>query len=174
MRGALWTLLWIASGCGKPVVVSNKLPANPHGDAKATSPSVTSHASFERGIALTPSDKLIAWLDGQKRNGQPWLVRIPLMLRRGAVGFELRGARVGTASDALEVLVSDVALGVGLADRARFECAPTANYCGFAAEGYWRGNQEERYQFDVTKANYLAIGELANIYHAEVEVESGN
>lgn len=104
---------------------------------------------FTRGPGITPADRLIAWLDEQVRDGEPRLVRLPLVLGRGqGPGFSLRGAHIGSAADAVEIRASDSALGIGLADRAATQCgqAPT---CAMWVEGYWRGKEDGGYRFDV-------------------------
>ena len=126
--------------------------------------------AFVRGTSVTPTDQLIAWFDQQKRNGEPRLTRVPLVLKKGQVGFSTRGARIGS----LEVYANDAALGMGLADRARSKCKG-ADQCAFWVEGYWRGKAEDSYQFDVTKVGEpIAVTELAAASFVEVEGESGN
>ena len=133
----------------------------------------SSRAVFDKGAPLTPKDKLVAWLDSQKLDGKPRLLRLPLVLPRGQVGFDISKARIGGAADALEVYANDSAMGVGLADRADNKCGD-AETCAFRVEGYWRGKQVAGLQFDVNKAEPLAAGELATATFAEVEGESGN
>lgn len=132
-----------------------------------------SGAAYERGAALSPPDKLVAWLDGQKRGSEPRLVRLPIVLPRGQVGFDISKARVGGAADALEIYVNDAGLGVGLGDRADDLCGD-AETCAFRVEGYWRGKQTGGLQLDVNKAEPLSTEALALATYAEVEGESGN
>ena len=129
--------------------------------------------AFVQGAALAPGDKLVAWLDGQKVGNEAKLLRVPVVLAKGQVGFQLRGAKLGTAGDAVEVNINDSALGIGLGQRAR-KCKDEV--CAFLVEGHWRGKQEGAFQLDVVKAGDepLAADELAKLTHAEVEGESGN
>ena len=135
----------------------------------------TGGGPFVKGAALTPKQDLVAWFESQKRNGEPRLTRVPIVLKKGAVGFQLRGAKIGTAPDALEVFVSDAALGVGLADRAR-SC--TEATCNFIVEGYWRGDAEApgfyKYEARTASQQPVSADEISKITHAEVEGESGN
>jgi hypothetical protein len=133
----------------------------------------TGGATFVKGAALTPAKDLIAWFDAQERNGEPRLTRVPVVLKREGVAFSRRGARIGTGPDALEVFVSDAALGIGITDRARKCTEPT---CPFLVEGYWRGTQDGVYHYEIRTAGQkpLTAAELAAITHAEVEGESGN
>lgn len=130
-------------------------------------------AAFERGAALSPKDKLVEWLDGQKLDGKPRLLRLPIVLSRGQVGFDISKVKIGAGADALEVYANDSSLGVGLGDRADNQCGDAAT-CAFRVEGYWRGKQTAGLQFDVNKAEPLAPDALAAATHAEVEGESGN
>jgi len=130
--------------------------------------------TFVRGPSVAPGDKLIAWLDQQQRNGEPRLVRLPVILQKGQVGFSTRGARIGTSADAVEVYLMDAALGIGVENRARSQCKG-APQCAMWLEGYWRGKQEGAYQFDVTRVvSAIEPGGLAAASYAEVEGESGN
>lgn len=136
------------------------------GDAK-------SGGTFVQGAPLTPAKGLIAWFEEQKRDGQPRLTRVPIVLKKGDVGFSPRGARIGGGADAVEVFVSDSALGVGLTNRAR-KC--TGETCPFLVEGYWRGDEDGAYHYEVRSAGSepITAAELAAITHAQVEGESGN
>lgn len=133
----------------------------------------TGGGRFVKGAPLSPAKSLIAWFEAQKRNGEPRLTRVPIVLKRGDVGFSPRGVRIGGAPDALEVYVSDAALGVGITDRAR-TC--TAETCPFIVEGYWRGDEDGVYHYELRTASSAPITpqELAAFTHAEVEGESGN
>jgi hypothetical protein len=136
------------------------------GNAKPAGP-------FVKGAPLTPAKDLVAWFDAQTRNGEPRLTRVPIVLKRGDVGFSSRGARIGGSAKALEVYVSDTALGIGIASRA-LKCA--GDTCPFLVEGYWRGNEDGTYHYEIRNASREPISpdELAAITHAEVEGESGN
>ena len=130
-------------------------------------------ATFEKGASLSPADKLVSWLDGQKLDGKPRLLRLPIVLSRGQMGFDTSKVKVGVGTDALEVYANDAALGEGLADRAETKCGDAA-ICAFRVEGYWRGKQAAGLQFDVNKAEPLSADALAGATFAEVEGESGN
>ena len=167
MRLVLVALL--AAGCGKGATVDK-----PSGNGSMNKTmNKGSGATFEQGAALSPADKLVAWLDSQKLDGKPRLLRLPIVLSRGQVGFDISKAKVGAGADALEIYANDSSMGVGLADRAEDKCgdAPT---CAFRVEGYWRGKQTGGLQFDINKAEPLAADALAAATHAEVEGESGN
>lgn len=131
-------------------------------------------AAFVRGPSLVPAPRLVAWLESQKRDGQPRLVRLPLVLRVTDMGIALAGTRVGGDPAALELYANDAALGIGLADRMRGKCSP-GELCAVWAQGYWRGTVAGGYQFDVVDVSgTIAPGDLAAANYAEVEGESGN
>ena len=92
------------------------------------------HKPFKRGVPLSPAPILLSFLDGlpPKR-----LVRLPIVLARGVVGYSLRGARVGTAVDAPVVNIDDTALGIGVADHARRRGDM------LWLEGYWMKRADE-------------------------------
>jgi hypothetical protein len=135
-----------------------------------------SPGSFVRGAALVPADQLIAWLDGQKRGDEPRLIRLPVVLARRGPKFSTVGARVGGAPDGLAVFLDDAKLGIGLADRARTACNDaSATTCALWVEGYWRGERDGDYTFEVMAVrDPIAPDQLAGASHAEVQGESGN
>lgn len=144
-------------------------------DGLLTKPGSFARATFVRGVALSPADALIAWIERQRFDGEPRLLRLPLILARGDHGFDLGSARIGPAVDAVVVHASDAALGIGLADRAHTACRGTdARRCGFLVEAYWRGEREGRYELAVMRADLLTPEQLALATFAEVEGESGN
>ena len=157
------------TSCGKGATVDK--PSG-NGSMNKTS-NKGSGAAFDRGAALSSPDKLVAWLDSQKRGDEPRLVRLPIVLSRGQVGFDISKAKVGGGANALEIYVNDSSMGVGLADRADDKCGD-AETCAFRIEGYWRGKQTGGLQFDANKAELLTADALAAATHAEVEGESGN
>jgi hypothetical protein len=125
--------------------------------------------TFVRGPAVIPADKLVVWLDRQQADGKPRLVRLPVVLKRQAVGFSIHGARVGVGPDALEIYCNDAALGIGLADRARSPCTEEPQ-CAMWLEGYWRGKKDGDYTFDVVRVHApIAPADLAAADYAEVE-----
>jgi len=129
--------------------------------------------AFVPGAAVTPAAALIAWLDAQQRDGQPRLIRLPIVLARGSVGWSTRGAKIGGAADAVEIFVNDAALGIGLADKAHMLCKADAS-CAVWLVGYWRGKQDDAYQFDVVKiGERITADAIAAAGHAEVEGQSG-
>jgi hypothetical protein len=79
----------------------------------------------------TSDPKLLEWLGKQKG-----LVKLPVTLKRGQVGFTGRGATVGKH----EIRVSDTELGISLADRARQSCQDAAT-CELLLVGHWKGNE---------------------------------
>jgi hypothetical protein len=167
MRLALVALA--IAGCGKGATVDK-----PSGNGSMNKTmNKGSGATFEQGAPLSPADKLVAWLDGQKLDGKPRLLRLPIVLTRGQLGYDISKAKIGGGADALEIYANDSMMGVGLADRAEDKCgdAPT---CAFRVEGYWRGKQTGGLQFDINKAEPLAPDAVAAVTHAEVEGESGN
>lgn len=167
-RACLVALL--IAGCGKAATVDKPTGGGSQNGSSMQKPG--SNATFEKGVALTPKDKLIEWLDGQKRNGEPRLIRVPLVVPEVNGMYDISRARIGAGPDAVEVYANDAALGVGLADRASDAC--TQGECGFLVEGYWRGKQGPGYQLDVNKAQVLPADRLAAATFAEVEGESGN
>jgi len=130
-------------------------------------------AAFVRGPSVIPADQLVAWLEAQTCNGQPLRVRLPLVLRVTATGIALDGAKIGGHAAALEVYANDAALGVGLADRLRGRHAADTP-CALWVEGYWRGNIDGEYQFDVMKvAGIIAPDDLPSASYAEVDASAG-
>jgi hypothetical protein len=164
MKSALIALISVAVGCGKSPTVDK-----PNGGSGSMNKTPGGSATFERGPSLTPKEKLVDWMDSQKRGNEPRLLRVPIVLPHGDMGYDISKAKIGD----LEVYANDSQLGVGLADRAQQKCAdgPT---CAFLAEGYWRGKQMGGLQFDVNKVEFLPADKLAAANFAEVEGESGN
>lgn len=129
---------------------------------------------FVRGPSVTPGDQLVAWLEQQTFDGEPRLVRLPLVLVKDDFEFSTRGAKIGGGADAVVVHANDAALGIGLADRARNQCKG-ADTCAMWIEGYWRGTQDGSYTVDVmTVVGPIAADQLAAASYAEVQGESGN
>jgi len=126
--------------------------------------------NWVKGPALTSSaNDLVAWFEAQKRNDEPRMTRVPIVLKRGDAGWSVRGVKIG----AVEVFVSDTALGMGIAMRAN-KCS--GETCPFLVEGFWRGKDEGSYHYEIRNAgkNPMTADELAAFTHAEVEGESGN
>ena len=119
-----------------------------------------------KGPPLTaPPEDLAAWLGAQKRGDEPRLVRVVLQLSRGEHGtFSTADVRIG----ALEVNITDHALGVGLRDRTHRVEGDT---CAFISEGYWRDGT-----FDLrdTSMRPITAEEHAAFTHLEVEGETAN
>ena len=86
---------------------------------------------FKTGPKLS-DPKLREWLD--KQTG---LVKLPVTLERGQVGFTSRGAKCG----AVVFRCDDTKLGVSLADRARQACADAAT-CQLWLLGNWKPGKE--------------------------------
>ena len=140
----LWLIALIV-GCGKGHAVDKPNGGSDVATGSGTmmnKPGSGSKATFVRGVALTPKAPFLAWLESQKLEGEPRLVRLPLVLPRDGASFDISKARIGAAADALVVYANDASLGVGLADRAQSACEDTAvTTCAFLAEGYWRGDK---------------------------------
>jgi len=136
-------------------------------------PGHESKPNWVQGVPLTPAADLIAWFESQKRNGEPRMTRIPVVMKKGQVGFTNIGAKIGTAADAVVVNLSDAALGIGIKDRAR-KCS--GDTCPFIVEGFWRGKEGDSYTYEIRKTSTspATAEELAAFTHAEVEGESGN
>jgi len=94
-------------------------------------------SSFDGAQPLTPADKLLAWLDEQKRIDEPRLLKLPVVLAKGAMGYGTANAKIGDAPDAITVFLDDSALGMGIADRAR-SCNGKPR-CAMLVEAYWAG-----------------------------------
>lgn len=154
-------------GCGKGAAVDK-----PGHGSQPKDTMTKSDNGFDKGADLLPTDKLIAWLDGQKRGEEPRLIRVPLVVPFVDGMFDVSKARLGAAEGALEVYANDTALGVGLADRAQQKCGQEA--CAFLVEGYWRGQQAGAYELEVNKAELLAKDLLGQATFAEVQGERGN
>lgn len=126
--------------------------------------------NWTKGPAVTsPANDLLAWFAAQQRNGAPRMTRVPIVLSQGDAGWSNRGVKIG----ALEVYISDAALGQSIAMRAMKCQDPT---CAFIVEGFWRGQQETGYHYEVRNApkRPATADELAAFTHLEVEGESGN
>ena len=128
--------------------------------------------TFARGVSVTPPDQLLAWFESQKRDGQPRLMRIPVLLGSGVTGFSTANCKIGATPDALTVFLDDSALGIGIADRAR-SCKGQP-VCAMWLEGYWQGKDDAGdYAFRVMKFHGLiAAGDIAAANYAEVEAPS--
>lgn len=166
-----WLVALVIAGCGKSAsVVDNPTNGNQIG-SNMSKPGSGSKATFVKGVALTPKDKLVEWLDAQKRGREARLVRLPVVLPKVDGVYDISKAKIGAAADALELYANDATLGVGLADRASGCKGPT---CAFLVEGYWRGKKAGGYELEVNKAELLPDDRLAATTSAEVEGESGN
>jgi hypothetical protein len=119
--------------------------------------------NWTRGPLVTaPREELLAWFESTA----PRLTRVVVVLRRGGVGFEYRGAMIG----ALEVHVTDGALGISLAQRAMR--GATGNTCTFVVEGLWHGDDAVApHHYAIREAGFApaTAGELAAMTHLEVE-----
>ena len=138
MMSRAWLLVGLIACSSKHPQQDPRAPAT-GSDASGSgsmmkTPGPTAGGTFVQGAALSPGDKLVAWLDGQKLGGEGKLLRLPVVLAKGQVGFQLRGAKLGTAGDAVTVDLDDTALGIGLGNRAR-KCAQDG-VCAFLIEGY--------------------------------------
>lgn len=95
---------------------------------------------FKQGVSLSDARAAEAWL-----GKQAGLVKLPVTVQRGQVGFAGRGAKAG----ALQFRCEDAKLGVSLADRAREQCG-AAQTCELWLIGHW-GKDAEGFVLDVTQ-----------------------
>ena len=123
------------------------------------------------GTSATPTRALLKWLENEAQRSEPRLIRLPLILNRGVVGFSLRGARIGAAADAIEVYANDSALGVGLDDHARRN-GEGKTTCAFWVDAYWRGEQgEPGFRIDVVNVVlHIEDSALAAAKYVEIEI----
>lgn len=127
-------------------------------------------ATFVRGAPLTPAAELLRWLEVQGER----LVRIPVLLARGAVGWSTAEARIGSADDALTIFLDDTRLGIGLADRARHACG-TAATCALWLAGRWAGERNGCSTFEVFEVGpMISAAALPAVTHAEVAGEDAH
>lgn len=173
LAAALVVMVAACNGGPKSTAPRPPVPVDAQ-ESAAVNKTTPNAGRFERGPQVTPVEQLIAWLDAQQRDGKPRLVRLPVVLARRGPGFSTVGARIGGASDALTVFVDDAKLGIGLADRARTACKDTPT-CALWLEGYWRGQLDGDYTFEVTAVrDPIALDALVAAGFAEVEGEGGN
>lgn len=121
---------------------------------------------FVYGAALAPPAKLLAWLEATRGRR----LRLPVVLARGPVGFLLNEARLGAAADALKIRCDDSALGVGLAERARY-AAGAARTVALRLEGRWQGGEAR--VFAVVKVGEVVERDDLEEAAAEVEADAG-
>lgn len=136
----------------------------------------TPHRVFMHAAATAPANDLREWLDREALSPTPRLVRLPLFVRRDAGGYSLRGARIGNAPDALEVVVDDSALGIGLGDRAAEHCGREREVCALVVDGYWRGLRDGERVLAVVSVRGpidLAARDAATTVEIEVPVPQG-
>ncbi|MEZ4367202.1 MAG: hypothetical protein R2939_13100 [Kofleriaceae bacterium] len=121
--------------------------------------------SFTRGPAVTPADGLRGWLDAQAAEGRR-TVRLPVVIQLYPEGpIKLAGARVGSASDALEIQLDDSRMGISLQDRLRGKYQVGDATCAAWLEGEWLPGEGT---LAVTKvAGVIAPGDLAAASYAE-------
>jgi hypothetical protein len=123
--------------------------------------------NWQRGPALTSSpQELLAWFEAQTDDGHARLTRVPVVLHKHAIGWSTTGALIG----ALEVHLTDAALGIGLAMRA-LACAE--DRCAFLVEGWWRGAVDGAYEFEIGHASATAMTAAAYEAITHVEVAHG-
>jgi hypothetical protein len=149
----------VAADAGSGSMADMKKPGAPK-------PSV----NWTKGPALSSSaSDLVAWFEAQKRNGEPRMTRVPIVMKKGDTGWSTQGVKLG----ALDVRISDAALGMSMAMRAQ-KCKDAT--CPFLVEGFWRGKDDGSYHYEIRNApkQPLTADELAAVTHVEVEGESGN
>jgi hypothetical protein len=128
--------------------------------------------TFRRGSPLTPAERLVAWLEGQHRDGKPRLVRLPIVVPAAEVGFDPHRASIGNAPDALSIVANDSFLGISLEMHAKKHCKGQPS-CAFWVHGHFRGKVDGKYQFDVTKVeSHIDPASLPTADHADVEGDS--
>lgn len=159
--------------CGSDGALSAEEP--PSGSEVKPQPRMKSKTSdqpsrkFVRGPAVQPKTEFIAWLEGHILSASRRQIRVPLVLKQGQVGFSLRGARIGSAADAIEVYANDSALGIGLANRAVTHCKGRKT-CAFWVEGRLAWEEGGSFRLDVMKFNSAIAPEaLAAADYIDVE-----
>jgi uncharacterized sulfatase len=129
---------------------------------------------FTRGPDISPSSRLLAWLDAELQRGEspggPRRIRLPVSVTLDAAGG-VASARIGVSdeADAIKVRLNDSALGISLADRARQMCG-SGSRCAVWVEGFWRGRVNGAAQFDLRKVHRaIPNEELKTAIYLEVE-----
>lgn len=132
-------------------------------------------SAWTKGVAVTPTDQLLTWLDAQKRDGEALLIKVPVVVGKGfGPGFDISNSKIGE----LEVVLDDTALGVGVADKAMSFCRGKDS-CAMWLEGYWKGKgapgafNPNDYEFKVTKI-VEQIADLASANETFVETAGPN
>lgn len=100
---------------------------------------------FKAGPHVGDGKELLAWL-----GAQTGLIKLPVVLTRGPMGFSNRAAKVGSTA----IVIDDAALGISLADRAAQLC--TSDVCEVWLVGRWKGGKE--LVFQVTKVDGAVNG----------------
>jgi len=96
------------------------------------------------GAALTPADALLTWLEANAKRGEGHaLMQLPVVVRFRPDKLGAAGAHIGTTpgpapEGALELDLTDTALGVGVWQHIRQRCDLNADACALWLEGYWR------------------------------------
>jgi len=99
---------------------------------------------MSKGIDITPSRTLVDWLESNaSRDGNPVLLRLPVVVRFRSDKLGISGAHIGTAAGpapagGIELRLIDTALSVGLWDRLQKDCNLEDDSCALWLEGYWR------------------------------------
>ena len=122
------------------------IPNDPIADEAHVTPTSPAKANTEmiQGSAINPSSALIDWLDNNaSRDGNPVLLRLPVVVRLRSDKLGIAGAHIGTTAGpaptgAIELRLTDTALSLGLWDRLQKDCNLEADSCVRWLEGYWR------------------------------------
>lgn len=165
-----WLVIALVAACGKG---AQKPVAEPGSDSMAQQMkpgAPKSSAAWTQGPAVASSESdLVAWFESQKRNGEPRMTRVPIVMKKADGGWSTNGVGLGP----LSVRIVDSALGMGMAMRAQ-KCSDAT--CPFVVEGFWRGKVDGSYEFEIRNApkSPATPEQLAAATHVEVEGESGN
>ena len=127
---------------------------------------VDAGGTFDNRQPIADGDKLIAWFEAQGEK----VVRVPVLLSQGQVGYGNANAKLG----ALTVRLDDSRLGMGIAMKAR-ACAGKPR-CAMWLDGIWRGKDDAGdYTFEVSRiASVIADDEIDAATYAQVEVPGPN
>jgi len=148
-------LFWLAGlaiatlgACAEPSSSPDHLsmPNNPKADEANVTPTSPAKGNIEmtQGRAINPSSALIDWLNNNaSRDGNPVLLRLPVVVRFRSDKLGIAGAHIGTTggaapAGAVELRLTDTALSVGLWDRLQKDCNLQADSCVRWLEGYWQ------------------------------------
>ncbi|WP_309888300.1 hypothetical protein [Archangium sp.] len=107
---------------------------------------------FEPGPVVTDTKALTTWLEANRGKR----LRLPVVLERGELGQGLERSRVG----AVELHVTDLALGVPLSERMAQKCGREATRCALWLEG--RYGEKPPFPSDRPQYEVLKVGEVVD------------